>query len=143
MTIPVHIALRSIIEADGERETIVQHTDGTLERRQDGWVIAYREPDPAMDGALTTVTTGPDGVTVVRTGAYASRLCLTPGAATPLPYDTPYGQLTFAVDTRWIEDTLGPAGGRLVLAYTLTDPSGRAAAHTLTLRVRPAGYTTV
>lgn len=102
--------------ADSETTELV--TDGLLRREGGGYVLSYMESEvTGMKGTLTTIQIEADCVTLTRMGQFNSQMVFQEGRRHISVYETPYGSLSMAIDTRKLRAGLDLRGGDIEIGY--------------------------
>lgn len=117
----VHIRIKSVQTADGDRNESELMTEGTFGKEHGVWKISYQESEATgFEGAVTTITAdGSRMVNIMRTGVAESHLILEANKPHSCLYGTEYGQFTMRIFTKKIENCLQENGGSLHLKYTI------------------------
>ena len=105
---------------DQEPETIELVTEGTLEKRPDGWVICYEESDlTGMAGVTTCFQVEEEQITLTRSGKLQSQMVFRLGVLHESLYQMEFGALMIAVKAKQLYFDLTPAGGMIDLIYDI------------------------
>lgn len=133
---PVMITLTATAISDEEMpDTIQLLTSGTLTELEDGYMLAYEEsldetePPQHVELRLTQ-----RGVTMSRTGAYATDMVFRRGERFECLYNTPQGTLELALYCTKSVFNVGDEGGAVQLKYQLDMGGQYVAMHDLNLR---------
>lgn len=103
---------------DQEPETIELVTEGTLEKRPDGWVICYEESDlTGMAGVTTCFQVEEEQITLTRSGKLQSQMVFRLGVLHESLYQMEFGALMITVCATRIRHTITEAGGTVDLTY--------------------------
>lgn len=95
-------------------------TAGTLEQRDGGYTLSYRESELTGLAGTTTVFQVRDGqVTLMREGEVNSLMVFEEGRRHLSMYETPYGALSVGVNTRRMKADLTPQGGDIEIQYAI------------------------
>ena len=106
---------------DGTVEKTDFFTEGTLEERDGGLVLRYRESElTGMAGTETEFLIGEDALTLRRTGETCSLLHFSPGVLDVSRYETPCGALQVEIETTQLAADMNLHGGTLRFVYTVT-----------------------
>ena len=106
--------------ADQEPEIIELITEGTMEFRDGGWDIAYRETElTGLEGVTTTFRVEPGRVLLTRTGKLNSRMVFQLGVAHDSLYQMPFGALMLTVKATHVFFDIVPDGGVIDLVYDI------------------------
>ncbi len=101
-----------------EPEIIELVTEGTMERRDGGWVICYEESDlTGLAGVTTTFQVKDDTITLTRTGKLHSQMIFREGVAHDSLYQMEFGALMITVCASHIRSDLTEQGGTVDLVY--------------------------
>ena len=101
-----------------EPEVIELVTEGTMERRPDGWVICYEESDlTGMAGVTTCFEVEKDQITLTRTGRLHSQMVFQIGVLHESLYQMEFGALMITVCATRIEHAITEEGGTVDLTY--------------------------
>ncbi len=122
----VTVAVRSVRELDGEKESCDTAAEGVLRREGEKLTLTY-----FADGGRAVLTARPECVVLERTGEIASKMVFRPGRRCLSDYVTPYGAMPMAVTTRRLEHRLTGEGGELVLEYELELGGDSLGSHTV------------
>ena len=120
---------------------ITLSTTGTYTQRGGARFIAYKEydqEDPKL-ARTSVLKVEPGKVTMMRAGT-TTRLILEKGKRHLCLYDTGYGPLTVGVFTSELSTSLGEAGGRIDIKYTLDIDSNLSSSNEITVEVKPRGH---
>ena len=119
---------------------ITLNTTGAYTYRGGARFIAYKEydtEDPKVS-YTSVLKVEPGNVTMMRSGS-STRLILEQGRRHLCLYDTGYGTLTLGVFTSELSTSLGEAGGRIDIKYTLDIDSNLSSSNEITVEVKPRG----
>ena len=109
---------------------------GVWEKVEDGWRLAYDEPEETgMGGVATALTLSEQCAVLRRTGAVRCELRFAVGAPHSSWYETPHGSFPAEVVTHALRAKPSARGALVEARYTLT-LGGAADEHTLKLLVR-------
>lgn len=114
MKVTVHFCNRQT--ADGETIPTALDAAGTLNTTKNGVKLCYTEPD----GATVTVSAADNRVLFIRRGEITTRLTLEEKKQHLCHCKTPYGEMTFPVDTHGLRADLSAGGGTICAHYTMT-----------------------
>ena len=118
----VIISIRSQQDfVDQERETVELVTEGRLEDEGEaGYTLSYQESEiTGMEGTLTTIQVEKNQVTLMRVGMFNDQMVFAEGRRHLSMYNTPYGSLSVAVNTRKLQCDLDNAGGDIQIKYAI------------------------
>ena len=105
---------------DQEPDVIELVTEGTLERIDGGWDIAYEESDlTGLAGVKTTFRIEPDKVILTRTGKLNSQMVFQLGTSHESLYQMEFGALMIAVQAQKIRHELTEQGGTVDITYAI------------------------
>lgn len=95
-------------------------TLGTLERTEEGWLVAYEESElTGMAGTVTTFAIRPERVVLRRSGSVNSEMIFEEGLAHTSLYEMEFGTLTVDVHTESLRAKLSAHGGVLEIRYQI------------------------
>ena len=111
MKTPVMLSLRSTQRyAEQEAETLELTTEGTMEFRDGGWDISYRESAlTGLEGVTTTFRVEPEKL--------RSEMVFRQGDSHDSLYEMPFGALLMTVETSLLFYDIVPDGGTIDLCY--------------------------
>lgn len=137
MRIPVQIIVKSTVCHDqGEEEHIEFSTTGEFLKKEQAFYLTYQESQEV--GNIKTVMKISGGhLLLIRSGAVRSRQLFQKGKKTYTYYETPYGSLRLAAETkrfRWHTD--GEKHGTLNLEYLLEIEGDQAHLHRLAIQFK-------
>ena len=122
---------------DGSRETTEFYTEGSLEEREDGFVLCYRESElTGMEGTETEFFISDGSLTLRRTGEFCSLMQFAVGVIDTSSYETPYGPLSMEIKTEHLETDMTKHGGKLCFTYTASLEHQLTGRHTFTITVK-------
>lgn len=100
--------------------------------------IGYREADPSMQGAVTSIAVSDNAtkIEMTRSGPFGTQLIMEKNRRHVCIYKTPYGELNLGVYTSAIESVMNPCGGKIRFCYTLDFNTGLASENELTVTVK-------
>lgn len=101
--------------ADGETTLTTIDAVGTLSATKNGIKLCYTE----TDGATATVSVDDTRVLLIRQGEITTRLILEQNRQHLCRCKTPYGEMTFPVDTHQLSVDLSALGGTIRAHYTM------------------------
>ena len=123
--------------ADGEQDVIELTTNGTLQRKESGWLLTYNETEATgMEGTVTTLDITPGKLYLMRSGSHPSMLILEKNRRHHCNYHTPYGTIDLGTYTSELTYDLGDTGGEVEFSYTLGFNGGVSSAHTVHITVQ-------
>lgn len=123
--------------ADGEQDVIELTTNGTLQRKESGWLLTYNETEATgMEGTVTTLDIMPGKLNLMRSGSHPSMLILEKNRRHHCNYNTPYGTFDLGTYTSELLYDLGDSGGEVEFSYTLGFNGGVSSAHTVHITVQ-------
>ena len=139
MKMPVVLSIRGRqTYLDQEPEVIELVTEGTLERRENGWKLSYQESDlTGMDGVTTTFYILPQKITLKRTGKLNSEMVFREGVTHESLYKVEFGALMLSVCASKISVDLSEAGGTVDLVYSIEIEQSAAGTIDYHLEIRP------
>ena len=106
--------------ADQEPEVIELVTEGTMEYRNGGWDISYKESElTGLEGVTTTFRVEPGKVELSRTGALQSKMVFQEGVAYDTLYQMAFGTLMMTVKATFVFFDIVEDGGVIDLSYNL------------------------
>lgn len=121
--------------ADGDTEVTELTADGLMRQTAHGWELRYRQEEEGQRiDSLVRVAEG--CMEVERRGDASSLLRLQVGKRLESEYDTGFGCLRMAVETRQLEWELSATGGRITADYQMELGGSITADHLLTVTVR-------
>ena len=104
-------------------------TEGTMVLTEDGMVLSYEESTlTGMEGTTTTFEVKGPRVTLTRSGKVNSQMIFEEGRQHTSLYETPFGELTVDIQTRFLKHNLTERGGVMEIKYSI------AVEHTVTGR---------
>ncbi|MDE6658470.1 MAG: DUF1934 domain-containing protein [Oscillospiraceae bacterium] len=89
-------------------------------------IIVYFESEATgMEGSTTRMQVSPDDniITIIRQGSFNSNLVIQEGRKHFCNYKTPFGELTFGISAKYIDNNLTDEGGTLKFRYTIDSNS--------------------
>jgi uncharacterized beta-barrel protein YwiB (DUF1934 family) len=105
---------------DQEPDKIELLTEGTMEFRDGGWDISYRESDlTGLAGVTTVFRVEPEKLTLTRSGKLTSRMVFQQGVPHESLYQMDFGALLMRVCAKQIYFDVTPEGGFVDLVYTI------------------------
>ena len=105
---------------DQEPDKIELLTEGTMEFRDGGWDISYRESDlTGLAGVTTVFRVEPEKLTLTRSGKLTSRMVFQQGVPHESLYQMDFGALLMRVCAKQIYFDVTPEGGFIDLVYTI------------------------
>ena len=105
---------------DQEPEIISLITEGTLEKREDGWLISYQESElTGLEGVTTTFLVESEQVTLTRTGKLNSQMIFRKGVPHRSLYQMDFGALMITVCATSLTWDVSEYGGVVDLAYSI------------------------
>lgn len=105
---------------DQEPDLIELVTEGTMEFRDGGWDICYKESElTGLQGVTTTFRVEPETITLSRTGGLKSQMVFRQGVPHDSLYQMEFGALMITVCAQSIFFDITPAGGFIDLVYTI------------------------
>ena len=121
MKMPVMLSLRGQQDyGDQEPEIISLITEGTLEKTEAGWIVAYKESDlTGLDGVLTTFRVEQGKITLTREGKLRSQMVFQEGVRHESLYQMEFGALMMVVCAKKIVHDLSQTGGTVDLVYSI------------------------
>ena len=119
MKLPVVLSLRGRqIYLDQEPELIELVTEGTMERRDNGWDLRYEESAlTGMEGVTTTFHAESDKIVLSRTGKLHSQMVFQEGIFHESLYQMEFGALMISVCATKVKVELDENGGVIDLVY--------------------------
>ena len=95
-------------------------TEGTLQKRDDGWEISYEETElTGLTGATTHFLLQPGVITLTRTGKLESQMIFREGVAHDSLYQMEFGALMITVCATRVSARLDESGGTVDLTYNI------------------------
>lgn len=134
------ICIESVIEQDGEQDSIQLMTHGSFLRRGGSYFITYEETETTgYAGCTTTIRASRDEhrVAMLRYGPVANQLVIERGIRHVCHYDTGAGAISLGVMADEIRCELGDTGGTLVFGYTLDCDTRELSRNRVTITVKP------
>ena len=105
---------------DQEPDLIELVTEGTMEFRDGGWDICYKESElTGLQGVTTTFRVEPGTITLSRTGGLKSQMVFRQGVPHDSLYQMEFGALMITVCAQSIFFDITPAGGFIDLVYSI------------------------
>lgn len=121
-----------------EPDTIELVTEGTLEYRDGGWEISYRESElTGLNGTVTTFFVEPDQVTLTRTGALRSQMIFRLNEPHDSLYQMELGTLMITVCATNLFYDISEDGGIIDLIYSIEIEKTEAGEIDYHLQIRP------
>ena len=119
MKLPVVLSIRGRqIYLDQEPELIELVTEGTMERRDNGWDLRYEESAlTGMEGVTTTFHAESDKIVLSRTGKLHSQMVFQEGIFHESLYQMEFGALMISVCATKVKVELDENGGVIDLVY--------------------------
>ena len=119
MKLPVVLSIRGRqIYLDQEPELIELVTEGTMERRDNGWDLRYEESAlTGMEGVTTTFHAESDKIVLFRTGKLHSQMVFQEGIFHESLYQMEFGALMISVCATKVRVELDEQGGVIDLVY--------------------------
>ncbi len=119
MKLPVVLSIRGRqIYLDQEPELIELVTEGTMERRDNGWDLRYEESAlTGMEGVTTTFHAESDKIVLSRTGKLHSQMVFQEGIFHESLYQMEFGALMISVCATKVKVDLDEQGGVIDLVY--------------------------
>lgn len=103
-----------------EPDTIELVTEGTMEFRDGGWEISYRESElTGLAGVTTNFFVQPEQVTLSRTGTLKSQMVFRLNESHDSLYQMEFGTLMIRVCAKNLFFDITPDGGIVDLVYTI------------------------
>lgn len=113
----LNIQGRQIYEGQ-EPDIIELVTEGTLQRRDNGWDIRYEESDlTGLEGVVTTFRAEEGKITLSRTGRLHSQMVFQKGVLHESLYQMEFGALMITVCAKEIRWNINERGGTVDLVY--------------------------
>ena len=114
------ISLHSKQILEGDEDVIELQTQGKFAERDGKYFISYEESElTGFEDTVTTIKVSPDKVRMSRSGKYNMTMTYQKGEKNLCYYETLYGALAVAVDTKEIVNGLTPKGGMLSIDFLL------------------------
>lgn len=116
------ITIKGTMEQNGEEDEVELMTRGSYVHKGASYYIVYRETKATgYEGCVTTVKVeGEDKVSMTRYGAVPSQLVVERGKRHVCHYDAGgLGAMSLGIAADYIENQLGPEGGRVRFGYML------------------------
>ena len=121
MQIPVVLSIRgrqSYLEQDPEIIELV--TEGTLEKKADGWALRYEESDlTGLAGVTTTFQIEEGKIVLTRSGKLNSQMVFVEGVQHDSLYQMDFGALMLSVCATELRFDLSEEGGTVDLVYKI------------------------
>ena len=117
----VMLHIKGIQTYEGQEPDVIELTTaGTLERAEDGWLMAYEESDlTGLGGTTTTFRVKGNVVDLRRTGALQSQMVFQEGVGHDSLYQTDVGALMVRVCAKKVLHDISEDGGILQVSYTI------------------------
>lgn len=123
---------------DQEPEIIELVTEGTLERKDEGWSLQYEESDlTGLAGVVTEFHIAGDTVTLTRTGKLHSQMIFREGVSHDSLYQMEFGVLMITVCASKIRADLNEQGGTVDLVYSIEIEQSAAGVIDYHLEIKP------
>ncbi len=101
-------------------EIIELVTEGTMESRENGWIVSYEESDlTGLQGTTTTFQVEPGCITLTRKGPLNSEMVFREGVFHESLYQMPFGALMITVCANRVHYVIGEDGGTIDLTYAI------------------------
>ena len=105
---------------DQEPDLIELVTEGTMEFRDGGWDICYKDSElTGLQGVTTTFRVEPGTITLSRTGGLKSQMVFRQGVPHDSLYQMEFGALMITVCAQHMFCDILPDGGVIDLMYTI------------------------
>lgn len=131
------ILLNTINITDGDEDVIELQTQGKFAERDGKYFISYEETElTGFDDTTTSIFVSNDKVNMSRKGKYNMKMTYKPGEKNLCYYDTFYGSIIVAVDTKKIVNNLTPDGGSVMIDFLLDADNTTFAHNKLTITVQ-------
>ena len=105
---------------DQEPEVIELVTQGTLEKKEDGWALTYEETElTGLQGVTTAFKIQPEQVVLTRTGRLNSQMVFREGQVHESLYQMEFGALMLSVMASKIRWDITETGGVIDLVYAI------------------------
>lgn len=105
---------------DQDPEVIELVTEGSMEKLEDGWEIAYEESAlTGLEGAKTSFLLQPGKITLTRTGRLQSQMVFQVGVLHESLYRMEFGALLIGVCAVDLDYHMTEQGGTVELAYRI------------------------
>ena len=132
----VILSLNAASDIDGEpQDSIRLITAGTLSPRENGYLLSYDETlDETEPPQHVELLLSPDGISMNRTGAFATDMVFRKDKRFECQYETPQGTLDMAIYCTKASYDVDEEGGSMHLAYQLDMAGQFVAVHDLTLQ---------
>lgn len=118
----VIIDIQSFQSLDDQKDTIEFTTDGKFGFKNGEYYISYDEGKlfESEREVRTKIFLKPDNsATLLRSGAFESRMLIEKGKRNTCFYSTPYGEMVIGIYGEQIENNLSDCGGYLKLKYNI------------------------
>ncbi len=114
------ILMHTTQTVDGEEDVIELQTCGKFAERDGKYYISYEETElTGFEETVTTIMVSDSRVKMSRSGKYNMSMTYETGEKNLCYYETLYGNIVVAVDTKKIVNNLTPEGGALLIDYLL------------------------
>lgn len=114
------ILMRTVQTVDGEDDVIELQTCGKFAERDGKYFISYEETElTGFEDTVTTIKISDNRVKMSRSGKYNMSMTYETGEKNLCYYETAYGSIAVAVDTKEIINGLTPTGGKILIDYIL------------------------
>lgn len=121
-----------------EPDVIELVTDGTMERTEKGWNLAYEESDlTGMEGVRTAFCLEPEQVTLTRTGKLSSEMVFREGVPHESLYRMEFGALMVTVCATRVTYDITDQGGTVDVSYSIEIEQSVAGVVDYHLDIRP------
>jgi len=135
----VIITVKGLMGTDARGDDIELVTAGTYTYGEECSTCEYLESElTGMDGTRTTITADANGVTVTREGSVNMQMVFREGEKHYCLYKTPFGAMSFDIDTQSVLTKLGEKGGRMEIKYALDIMQSGANRNTVLVDIREA-----
>ncbi len=114
----IHLYTKNI--TDGDEDVIELQTQGKFAERDGKYYISYEETElTGFEDTVTTINVSEKRVKMSRSGKYNMKMTYEPGEKNLCYYETAYGSIAVAIDTRKIVHDLTPEGGTVMIDFLL------------------------
>ena len=137
----VLLSIRGTQHYEGQEPEVIELiTEGTLEKRDNGWELLYQESDlTGLAGVTTSFLLEGDKIVLTRTGKLNSQMIFREGVLHNSLYEMEFGALMLTVCASRIHYELSLAGGTVDLVYGIEIEQTSAGVIDYHLNISPIG----
>lgn len=122
---------------EGDPDTTVFTTTGTLEVNNDGFLLSYKESEMiGADNVSTEINVNGDTVVLTRTGGMESQLTIEKGRRHTCLYNTPQGDFVIGIFGESLMTELFETEGKIYMSYTIDVYSGLLSKNIMEIKIK-------